>query len=124
MKEFQQRNKFKKIFLSRPVFALFLCVAVLLTISTFKMYKKANDAVQRNEIIENELLNLEKRRKELEANVNRLRTRSGIEEELRKRFQVKKPGEEYIILLEEEGIVPIEPQKEPSVLTKILNFFR
>ena len=123
MKEFQQRNKFKKIFLSRPVFALFLCVAVLLTISTFKMYKKANDAVQRNEIIENELLNLEKRRKELEANVNRLRTRSGIEEELRKRFQVKKPGEEYIILLEEEGIVPIEPQKEPSVLTKILNFF-
>ena len=54
-----------------------------------------------------EINELSARKDKLEANINRLNTEAGIEEELRRKFQIKKPGEEFIVIIEDNMKVPI-----------------
>jgi cell division protein FtsB len=103
MRGFQQRRRLRNLFFSRPVFAVFLCLVVLLTFSVFKVYKKSRHAILRNRVVEEEIEELKRRKVELEANISRLDSEEGIEEELRQRLQIKKPGEEYVVILENKS---------------------
>jgi len=111
MKEFEQRQLFRKIFFSRFVFILFLCASVFLCVSVFDIYQKSKRAVLKSEIVEDELYDLQNRKETLEANINRLETDIGIETELRKKFQIKKPGEKFIVFVDEEKEEELEANK-------------
>jgi len=111
MKEFEQRQLFRKIFFSRFVFILFLCAVVFVCVSVFDIYQKSKRAVLKSEIVENELYDLQNRKETLEANINRLETNIGIETELRKKFQIKKPGEKFIVFVDEEKEEELEANK-------------
>jgi cell division protein FtsB len=126
MKEFQQRRYFRRIFFSRVVFVLFLCLAVLLGISLLGVYKKSRHADLRNKIIEEEVSNLVQRKQALDASLKQLENPLGVEEELRKRFQIKRPGEEYVVILDRAVELPEDlSQKDKwAFFEKILEFFR
>ncbi len=55
-----------------------------------------------NKIIEEEIKELNLKKDDLETRVTRLQTSVGKEEELRKKFQIKKPGEEMLVIVEQE----------------------
>lgn len=111
MREFQERRRLKKIFLSRPVFFLLAVLVFLSSASVYKVYKKSREAVLRNRAVENELSELEKKRDELGANIRWLQTEEGKEEELRKKFQVGKEGEEYMVIIDQESRVASQSQQ-------------
>ncbi|MFH1978880.1 MAG: hypothetical protein ABII97_00625 [Patescibacteria group bacterium] len=125
MKEFQERRLFRNLFFSRIVFALFLCGAIFLALAVYEVYKKGKHAVLRNEVAEKEVSELENRKNQLQANLDGLRTEFGVEKELRERFQIKKPGEDYVIILKDQDAEQEPPQKEENgFFKKIINWFK
>ncbi|MCF7835809.1 MAG: septum formation initiator family protein [Candidatus Marinimicrobia bacterium] len=126
MKEFEQRQLFRKIFFSRPIFILFLCLVGFLSISVFDIYKKSRKAILKIELVEKELHDLESRKDTLEANINRLGTDIGIEAELRKKFQIKKPGEKFVVFVDEEKEeeIKVEETTKPTFFKKILDLIK
>ena len=126
MREFKERSYFRKIIFSRPVFFLLVCVTVLAGSSLFKVYEKSNVAVLKNEEVENEVGRLLQKRDGLESSIIRLKEPGGIEEELREKFQVKKPDEEFVIIVDEETPeIELLPAKEKGgLLEKALNFVK
>lgn len=73
------------------------------------VYDKSQLAKDRRNAALAELANLESREKDLESVVQSLNTDRGLEEEIRKRFRVAKPGEEAIILIEEPKATTVLP---------------
>jgi cell division protein FtsB len=108
MREFQERRLLRKIFLSRISFFLFLAFFIFLSFSIKESYNKKRQAALKNQEIVDEIGELENRKSDLEANIRNLQTPEGIEEELRQRFQIKKPDEEFLVILDDEGGVNAE----------------
>ncbi len=101
MREFQERRYLKKIFLSRFVFFCLAVLLVFLAVSVTKSYKKSREAAALNKTVEDEIKDMNLKKNNLEANIERLKTSVGQEEELRKKFQIKKPGEEVLVIVDE-----------------------
>ena len=71
--------------------------------------------------MENQLSQVQKRHEELSAEVKKLQTERGIEESIRVKFHVAKPGEKTVIL-----VTPDDTNKkveDDSVWGKIKSFF-
>ncbi len=100
MKEIRQRSRFRKMFFSLPVLLFFLAVCVFFSVSLLKIYKKSRNAVLSNESVIEEIGKIEKREKDLSASINQLRGGFGAEKELREKFNVKKPGEEFVVIID------------------------
>lgn len=103
MREFQQQRILRHLIYSK--FSIFLLFAVFLffAFSTIGIYKKKREAAQKNNDVEKELNDLMAKKDYLEAKVNRLDTGTGVEEELRDKFQIAMPGEEVLIIVDESG---------------------
>lgn len=104
MRKFQDRRKFRKLIFSSLSFALLLIVSVLLVNATFKVYVKNNNAVEKNEKVKAQITELEERKRKLEAELARLQTQNGIEEEIREKFNMQKPGEQVLTIVENKEV--------------------
>ena len=113
MRDFQGRKKWHKIFRS-DVFSFILLVATILLLkSVWGVYKKDSMARINMKEAEITLANLEKKKVGLEKEIAKLNTERGIEEELRRRFQVFKPGEQVLVVVDKaEGNIPVIKAKE------------
>lgn len=102
MNEFRQKRDFNKKFFSPISLAVISIIAIILLISTFKIYIKSRNVSQKNEKMAQEIADLEKRKAELEAETAKIGTESGLEEEIREKFSVKKPGEEVLTIMDKK----------------------
>lgn len=103
MREFQEKRKFKKIIYSSSFQILFGLVIIFLIFSAVKSYKKSEINANKAEETKKEILALEKRNAELTADIKNLESDSGKESEIRKRFDVAKPGEKILIIVDKKG---------------------
>ena len=76
---------------------------VFLIFSTIKAYKKSERSANKAEETRKEISVLEKRNAELMADVASLESDSGKESEIRKRFDVAKPGEKILIIVDKNN---------------------
>jgi cell division protein FtsB len=110
--------------LYRLLMALILLVLVFfIGKSVWFGYQKNRIVKDRYEEVKNELETLEKRDEGLREEINRLSTERGIEEELRSKFQVSKPGEQTAVIVESESVKG-ENSKKEGWWGKIKNFFK
>lgn len=100
MKEFQEKRKFRKIIFSRFSLIVLLIILVILSISVAKVYTKSRKAALKNQEITQKIEELESKKRELEERITKLETGSGLEEEVREKFGVKKPGEEVLTIID------------------------
>ena len=100
MREFQEKRKIRGILYSKKMVILLLLITAFLFFSTIKVYLKSKNALSKNEEAKKELDDLEKRKAELEKEVNQLQSESGLEEEVRKKFNVQKPGEKVLVIVD------------------------
>ncbi len=103
MREFQEKRKIRGFLYSKKIVILLLLVTALLFFFTIKVYLKSKNALSKNEETKKELVELEKRKTELEKDVNRFQSESGLEEEVRKKFNVQKPGEKVLIIVDKNA---------------------
>ena len=103
---------------------IFVCGTLLffLARSVWDVYQKNNLARKERNALLTEIAALEERKEKLESELERLETPRGLEEELRTKFQVSKPGEETVVLIEPRGESASSTRN--SFWEKIKNLFR
>ena len=109
MLDFYQKRKLRTIWNSRITQGVLGIVAVLMLWNAFERYIIADAMSDRRGLVEQEAAALEVRKEALETEVEYLRDERGIEAAMRRQFDIALPGEEVVVILEDEPDVVIEP---------------
>ncbi len=125
MKQFRDKKKRRDILYSFwSVFFLILLLFLLLK-GVVNIYIKSRESSLLKKEAEIKLSDLEKRYSDLESDIAHLSTEEGIEEELRTKFGVVKPGEKVIVVVKDE-VVSTTPPSLPvykKIIDKIKGLF-
>lgn len=111
-----------KLFYSWPFIFICLSIIVLLGWYAFRSYQNYSLARAEYERIKEEIQETESRTAELKKELALLEDEKGRDRILRERFDVKKPGEEVVIIVEEKPQPPTA--NEVSVFESFKNFFK
>ncbi len=115
MKDVQQTKRPVRKLYSKPVLLLLLVVIFLMAKATWGVYLKEKESRQNVAIVQSELAGLQKRQALLKDETEKLNSEEGVEEAIRKKFQVSKEGESVLVVVDK----PL-PQ---SVTEENKNFF-
>ena len=96
--DFRERTKLRRFLYSKPTILLVFILSLLSLHGAWGMYQKSKDAIANRDKAVAETAALMAREKELHADINRLSSSRGQEEEIRNRFMVAKEGEKVIIV--------------------------
>ncbi len=108
-------KQWKRLFARTLLLSGLLVASVLLVlfaISTWKLHEKEGAASAEHKDQTQALQDLKDRKTELSQSLARLETDRGIEEEVRKRFPVARPGEEEILLVNPKDTAPTTTEKK------------
>lgn len=100
MREFQEKRKIRKALFSRVVLAALFAILIFLSISTAGVYLKSRIAARKNEEMKQKAEELKKRKTDLEKEIARLQSGFGREQELREKFNLRKPGEKTLVIVD------------------------
>ena len=100
--EFSKKHNKLKYLYSWPVIVLLFVVVVLLSLSIFKRFTIEREMYNRRNNAEKELQELYEKREVIQKKVDYLESKRGVEEEIRKDFDVAKEGEQVIVLTGED----------------------
>lgn len=103
MEEYKEKRKIRKIIYSNWSFAFLFVILMILVFSSAKVYVKSRNAALRNKEVKESLVASENRQTELDSETERLQSESGAEEEIRKKFNVGKPGEKILMIIDKEA---------------------
>jgi len=99
MKEFQQKKRWRWILNSKLIVAILIIATLFMARATYGLYKKERETSANVARAENQLKTLQNRDAVLSDSLERLHTEEGIEEEIRSKYSVSKPGEELIVIV-------------------------
>jgi len=99
MIDFQQKKKARKILYSKLSIFILLILVILLGRSTYHIYERKQLSDNDYASVKKSYDNLNAREVMLNSEIARLNTQSGIEEEIRSKFNVSKPGERVITVV-------------------------
>ena len=119
MKEFQQNSDNKSKIYSKWVLFILLILVILVIKGLVNIYAKESSSHEEMNLIETKKADLQQRYNDLSGKVDDLKTDQGLEKEIRSKFDVVKPGENVIVVVDKDVPAPI-PQ-ETSVIKKIWN---
>ena len=100
MIDFQQKKQFKKIIHSKVFFLVFLIIIIFLGRSTYDIYQRQKLSATNYTGVKKNYDSIKERKDMLESEIDRLKTDTGIEEEIRGKFNVAKPGETVVTIVD------------------------
>jgi cell division protein FtsB len=123
MREFQEKKRFRKILYSKGT-VLGLCILILFFgHATWNVYKKQAESAANALQAQNALQKLEERQKVLDAELKKLNSEEGIEEEIRSKFGVSKPGEQILIIIEDKKATTSAEEMQQTWWEKVKELF-
>jgi cell division protein FtsB len=114
MSEFNKKNE-KYSFWHSPLmlFVLFL-ILIIFSYNLIGLFIKERETA-RNRVSElNKINDLKQRKDALSSDINNLKTDKGIEEIVRDKFQVVKPGEQMVVIVDGESADSVNSTSEKS----------
>lgn len=124
MSEFRKKRKTRRLIYSKVSLLIAFAILVFMSLSTFNIYKKYRESYENKKSAKQELENLEQRNRELSSRIERLRTERGLEEEIRKKFNVAKEGEGVVVIVPKFSTSSNENAKgEETLLDKLRGIF-
>lgn len=103
--------------------ALGVLLLLLIGHATWRVYAKERSAATELRNQAASLGELKQRKAALEAKLRALSTERGVEEEIRDRFPVTKPGEEVITVVNPAGPAATTSAKKPSFWARLATWF-
>jgi cell division protein FtsB len=100
MLDFQQKKQFNKVVYSKITFVILLILIFFLARSTYDIYKKYRMSADDYAAVKKDYDGLTVRKEMLTSEINKLNTDSGMEEEIRSKFDVAKPGETVVVVID------------------------
>lgn len=113
MLEFHEKRKLRSILLSLPMLLVLLVIVFGLAYAAWNVYEKERATRGKWQERRVELEGLRAREALLEEEIERLGTKRGVEEEVRKTFDVVKEGERVIVIVD-----PPERREDVAVSDK------
>ncbi len=123
MREFQGARLWNRFAHSKFALFLLLVLLVLLLKAAVGAFWKMRESANERRIAEEELAELKARADALSKEVERLETPKGVEEEVRRQFNVVKDGEEVAIILNAERASVSEETSQDSWWQRFLSWF-
>jgi hypothetical protein len=102
MLDFYQKRKLRTILNSRITQGVLVVLAGSMLWNAFERFTIADMMSDRRELVEVEAAALQSKKDDLEAQVLYLRDDRGIEAEMRRQFDIALPGEEVVVILEDQ----------------------
>jgi cell division protein FtsB len=99
MIDFQQKRHIKNIIYSKVSFIILFVLVIFLGRATYDIYKKSRLSSGNYVEVKRDYESLQARKEMLESEISRLKTDNGIEEEIRGKFNVAKPGETVVTII-------------------------
>jgi cell division protein FtsB len=124
MREFQVKKKVRRVVFSKWIVALMVLVFLFLAKATWNLYQKNIESAANVVNANRELARLEDRQQTLQTEIERLSTDEGVEQEIRTKYSVSKPGEQLIVIVDEEASSTPEIAQPESWWDKFKNLFR
>ncbi len=103
MRSFQEKRRFKRLAYSKPSIVVLIIITIIVGRSVFSLISKNFKSASARNTAVRELRELEERKTAREADLARLSTERGLEEEFRTKYNLAKPGESALIIIEEEA---------------------
>mgnify|MGYP001558245715 CR=1 FL=1 len=103
MINFQQKRRLRNILHSRPVLVFLGILIIIFAWSVFDFMEKMRVTIENRKIVENKVLELEKKKEKLSSDINKLNTQGGVEESIRLKFGLAKEGEDVIVIVEDKN---------------------
>jgi cell division protein FtsB len=100
MQEFQAKKRFRKYLYSKATIAVVIILIGFFAKATWNVYQKEQDSSAQAARADMELKRLEERQTLLTGELQRLGTKEGLEEEIRSKYSVSKPGEQVVIIVD------------------------
>jgi cell division protein FtsB len=119
MKEFQHGNESERKGYSKWVLLVLFVLIVLVGRGLLSISAKQMSSSEEMDLVEAKRAELQERYNNLSGRVGELNTNEGMEREIRSKFDVAKPGETVIMVVDKEIPAPI--QKETSIIKKLWN---
>ena len=113
MEDYKAKQRIRKRIYSPLVFVALLIFTVFLVKGAWGVFIIQRESAQNLDKVKTELANARSREMKLEASVDYLKTKEGIEEEIRDKYSVAKPGEDLVLIVEsrDTGIINDEGKK-------------
>lgn len=114
MLQFYQKRSFLSWCQSPVILLLLAGVCIWLALSVYERFTIEREMAERRAAVEADVAALRGRKAALEERVEYLSHERGIEAEMRRNFDVAKPGEEVVIILDNNSAAPdVRPMPEP-----------
>ena len=125
MFDYQQKKKIRKVIYSKITLAVLFVAIIILAKANYSIYKKEVLSNENYNIVKNDFDSLKERKVVLESEIKRLKTSEGVEEEIRSKFDVSKPGEIVVNVIDNSSSTLIENKnKGVNLWQKITNLFK
>lgn len=125
MVDFQQKRHIKNILYSKISFVILLILVIFLGRSTYDIYKKSKLSHENYIVVKKDYDSLNTRKEMLQSGIDRLKTDSGIEEEIRGKFDVAKPGETVVTIIDGSSSTSTDSNNQDrGFWSSFLSFFR
>lgn len=99
---FQERKKVRKIMYSKVSLLILFVILVIVGKGAWDVYKKAEIARSERNIALRYITQLETRNAEVQASLEHFKNGGGIEEEVRQKYTVARPGEEIVVVVDDD----------------------
>jgi len=118
MNIFEQKRQIRRLMYSKIAMVGLFVVCGFLANGLFNIYGKARESMDRKNLSAQSLVRLQEREAKLQAEIERLDSRNGLEEELRNRYSLSKEGERVIVIIEDEDGTRVATTTEDSSLSE------
>ena len=114
MLEFYQKRSLRTLLHSPLALAIAVMICLGLARIVYDRYSIEQEMIAKRIEAEVKLHDLEVRKTDLEKKVQYLSNDRGIEAEMRRNFDVARPGEQVVIILDKEATTTVEPLPKMS----------
>jgi len=112
MREFSRKRKVRQFMFSIPVLILLFIILFFVAKGSWGVYKKYSLSKSELENSQSDLAVLEEKKQTIETKIEKLQTETGIEKEIRSKFDVAREGEKLIVIVEDKVAEEIVVEKK------------
>jgi len=115
MHDFKKKQQFKRRLYSNLILIVLLIILLLVIHATWGIYQKSRLSAHKLGLAEREQATLDSKKETIEYKINRLKTETGIEEEIRSKFDVVRDGEQIVVIVNPKETATTTEEKPKGI---------
>lgn len=116
MRKFESQKQIKSRIYSRTTLVVLLVLIILIAKGVFTLYLRNSESVTARENAEMKVKDLRERKQLLSSEIEKLNQEDGVDQEIREKFNVVKPGENVVLIVPDD--IATTTEEKPGIFTR------